>query len=790
MTGPGPLLEVGGRRWLCLWKALPPAAQRSAGEGFVLGVSVPGAGAELLDLSRLLLLNLALLLLAAAGVQATRAVERRLGDDISAGPWRAGFQERFLAGYLVLGLVLLVLVGASVDRVTHERIAGEAAARARAGLLQAVDQLRNVLTEQARTLAGSEYIAEMLEGQLTGARPAGPLDNQQGMVFKSDGTLLLDETLGNLEPAEAAGLLAAARRAPLVVQKDGEDLYVGTVIPLDLGGILDTGAQPAPRDQDAGGTGGFFFYRQRLDSWLVYSLADLVQGQITLRFDGRPMLASHPGSVFAGRIPPLAEPDLLVPMLDHPSAPGVLAAAGRPFALTGCQPLPAFVEPAGGGLQPRAVPALLTVTFPDREREYADQRRTTALFLAGLANLILLTALLLAVLMSWNIFRPVRLLMAASRSLAAGDYDAPLPEAGRDEVGRLADSFGRMRGELRSALDRLAARERFLATVLDRVTVGVAVIDADGRVAVLNPAGRQIVAGFHPDVSAEQAAVRLREQLQDGDPDRDRDHAAGQLRSADGRRTLRGAVAPLELPGGRRDTMLVFEDITGFLEAQKLAINAELARQVAHEIKNPADARSSSRCSCCAKAWQDRASASGPHREETVAAGAGPGGTAAQHRRRVQPAGPARRPGAPRRWTWRSGGRPGGRLRRRPDGGGAGPRWRSIRRRAAGAGGRGLAAQDPGQSHAELPGRRAPGRPAHRRGVGWRVAPAPRHPGLGRRRRRASPTMWPIVCSTRIFPPRARARGWGWPSAGTWPTAWGAASPWPTATTAPGPWPN
>jgi nitrogen fixation/metabolism regulation signal transduction histidine kinase len=46
-------------------------------------------------------------------------------------------------------------------------------------------------------------------------------------------------------------------------------------------------------------------------------------------------------------------------------------------------------------------------------------------------------------------------------------------------------------------------------------------------------------------------------------------------------------MAPLDLPDGRTDTMLVFEDVTEFLDTKKMAINAELARQVAHEIKNP-----------------------------------------------------------------------------------------------------------------------------------------------------------------------------------------------------------
>jgi signal transduction histidine kinase/HAMP domain-containing protein len=580
-------IEAGGRRWLCRWQPLPEDRQRTPGEGFLLGLARPTAAETLLDVSRLLLLDLALLLLAAAAVQAMRALERRLGGDRAPAPWRSGFQERFLAGYLVLGLVLLVLVGAAVDRVAHERIAGEAANRARTGLDQSIEQLRTLLADQARAMAASEYIEELLTGQISGARPLGPVSRQQGMIFDEKGGLLLDETLGNLQPDQAAALLEAARRAPLVVQRDGEDIYVGTVIPIDLGGLpaFTAAGGEGPRLRDDLPVRGFFYYRQRLDSWLLYSLANLVQGEITLRFDGQPLLASHPGPVFTGAIPPLAESALLEAMLDHPSAPGVAAAARRPFALTGCQPMPAFIEPAGGGLQRRAVPALLTVTFPDREREYAAQRRAITLFLAGLANLILLTALGLAVFMSWNIFRPLRLLMGATRSLAAGDYEAPLPESGRDEVGRLADAFGRMRGDLRAARDDLAARERFLATVLDRVTVGVAVVASDGTVAALNPAGRQILADFRPGIAEQDAARGLQRQVIAGQAGA----AAGaaQLRSADGRRTLRVALAPLDLPGGRDEAMLVFEDITDFLEAQKLAINAELARQVAHEIKNP-----------------------------------------------------------------------------------------------------------------------------------------------------------------------------------------------------------
>ena len=59
-------------------------------------------------------------------------------------------------------------------------------------------------------------------------------------------------------------------------------------------------------------------------------------------------------------------------------------------------------------IDPKGDMGNLALTFPDREREYAAQRRETVLFLTGLANLILLTALMLALLMSWNIFMTIR----------------------------------------------------------------------------------------------------------------------------------------------------------------------------------------------------------------------------------------------------------------------------------------------------------------------------------------------------------------------------------------------
>jgi len=574
-------MELAGATWLCRWNPLPAGAARTPGEGFLLGLRQSGRGADLLDLSRLMLLDLLLyFLLYGAG-----EVRRWLAGfgGLRGTAWAPGFQERFLSGYLLLGLFLLLVVGASVDRVGYERVRNEARDRTRAGMTLAVEQLRSLLVEQAASLAESDYIADLLNGQLAGNRPVGPMEKRQGMVFAADGTLLLDETLSDLDDTEAAALLDAGRDAPMVVIHEYGTLYVGTVIPLDLEGF--PGMAPEGDEMGHGGEapGGFFFYRQVLDADLIAGIADLVQGQATLRVDGQPVLASHPGPVFSGAAPLLADPAMMAELFDHPSGTGVFASLDRPFAYTGTNPLPAFARSGSGRLERRKAPAVLVLDFPDREREHVVQRRATVLFLAGLANLILLTAMVLALLLSWNIFRPLRLLLTATRSLAQGDFEAPLPEAGRDEVGLLAGAFDLMRGELRSARSRLEARERFLTTVLDRVTVGVAVVDDAGRTVALNPAGRKILEDFHPDLTPEASLARLLEELGAGGAG----PRATELRAPDGRRTVRGARAPLALPGGRTDTMLVFEDITEFLATQRMAINAELARQVAHEIKNP-----------------------------------------------------------------------------------------------------------------------------------------------------------------------------------------------------------
>jgi signal transduction histidine kinase len=615
-------LKVGGAGWLCRWMPLGPAAARTPGEGFLVGIRRATPTEVLLDVSRLLLADA--LLLAALAVIA-RVTERRRR------PWvPSGFQEKFLAGYLVLGLLLLLVVGLSVDRVGYGRVREEARQQAREGLAMALQQLGGVLADEARALVGSGR----LDAALSGEAPAADPELRRVVLLRDDGTVLFDGSEKPLLAEEAAALLDAVRTAPVVLAVEGSGLQAMVAVPVALGAgeqdvpsaakaagnvdvagvtaaIMDAGDWEATGEAFApagpfghGGVinDGVLLYRQRLDGALVSGLAGILRGEVMISVDGLPALASHPEGLFQGQRPPLLEPGLMATLFDHPLGAGLASPPGRPFACDAAQPLPAFARDADGRLARRLAPAALGVSFPGREREFAAQQRANILFLAGLANLILLTALLLALLMSWSLFRPLRVLMGATQSLARGDFSAPLPPAGHDEVGSLAGAFGAMRAQLEVAQADLAARERFLATVLERVTVGVAVMAPTGELVVANPAGRAILARFWPALPVETAALRLRDGLEAAAAG---GVAAAELAGDGGRLTLRGAMAPLDDAAPAGDRMLVFEDISEFLATKKLALNAELARQVAHEIKNPLTPIQLS-VQLLGQAWRDR----------------------------------------------------------------------------------------------------------------------------------------------------------------------------------------
>lgn len=263
-------------------------------------------------------------------------------------------------------------------------------------------------------------------------------------------------------------------------------------------------------------------------------------------------------------------------------------------------------------------PTLVTNALQVQEanREYQER----ALAREGLRNmyigtltlslfLAVLGAILLAVLLGNQLAQPLLLLAQGMRQVASGDLTPKLALQSRDELGGLTRSFADMTQQLAearsAALDNLQQLEQAranLQTILDNLTAGVIVLDAQGCIVSCNPGATRIlrvpVAVYEtqsllqlPQLQGFAAAVlQAFEQLGTSMEAHELDHwqksfelhASGQGLSHTSVTLLaRGAM----LPDGTR--LLVFDDISEIVSAQRAQAWGEVARRLAHEIKNP-----------------------------------------------------------------------------------------------------------------------------------------------------------------------------------------------------------
>ncbi len=223
-------------------------------------------------------------------------------------------------------------------------------------------------------------------------------------------------------------------------------------------------------------------------------------------------------------------------------------------------------------------------------------------------SLVLLMALLAAVYgalyFSERLVRPVQDLIAGTRAVAKGDFDTRLLRPSHDEIGFLVTSFNDMTKKLARAREEaersqaaVEAERAALAVILARLTSGVISLEPDLRVRVANQAagvilgvdfdgaaGRPLaeIAAGHP-LLAELHEV-LQRHLESGETEW-REQVT--LRTDAGRRELVCACTTLPGDAGAQGLVLVFDEVTQLLQAQRQAAWGEVARRLAHEIRNP-----------------------------------------------------------------------------------------------------------------------------------------------------------------------------------------------------------
>jgi nitrogen fixation/metabolism regulation signal transduction histidine kinase len=230
---------------------------------------------------------------------------------------------------------------------------------------------------------------------------------------------------------------------------------------------------------------------------------------------------------------------------------------------------------------------------------------TLSLFLAVFG------AVLLAVILGNQLARPLLLLAAGVSEVAAGDLSPKPALQGKDELGGLTRAFADMtqqladaRGAVEKSMGQVSAARANLQTILDNLTAGVVVLDAEGRIQTCNPGAARILRVPLDESGGRKlaeidglasfgAAVQQRfDEFLNDRSQRELDHwqqsfelntghTSGAPRSDVVTLVARGA----EMPGTAR--LLVFDDISEIVSAQRAQAWGEVARRLAHEIKNP-----------------------------------------------------------------------------------------------------------------------------------------------------------------------------------------------------------
>ena len=221
------------------------------------------------------------------------------------------------------------------------------------------------------------------------------------------------------------------------------------------------------------------------------------------------------------------------------------------------------------------------------ERSRANQLKFNAALLLG-ALVIVGLSILTAMRLADRLVRPVGELVTAAGRIEAGDFTARVPvTASEDEVQTLAAAFNRMTGRLeeqttalRTANIQLDTRRAFIEAVLSSVTAGVVAVDSALKILLLNRSAENFLEKHQAEIEG-QALASVSPELDEFM--RGEQSEANVLIASEGaQRTL--AVKRLRYADG---SVLTFDDITDQLSDQRRAAWSDIARRIAHEIKNP-----------------------------------------------------------------------------------------------------------------------------------------------------------------------------------------------------------
>ncbi len=230
------------------------------------------------------------------------------------------------------------------------------------------------------------------------------------------------------------------------------------------------------------------------------------------------------------------------------------------------------------------------------DQQRVNVQRAFAIMYAIITLILLLSAIWIGLAFANRLVQPIRRLIDATDAVSAGNLYVQVPtQRSEGDIGRLGQTFNAMIAEIRTQQNRLLAssnaldrRRQFTEAVLSGVSVGVIGLSESGIIAIANPVADRILGGALSGRRISEVAPEINALFEEAKANRSRGlQRQVEMRLGGRDLTLFVRVTSEQAVAGDRGYVITLDDITDLVTAQRTSAWADVARRIAHEIKNP-----------------------------------------------------------------------------------------------------------------------------------------------------------------------------------------------------------
>ncbi|MFO7916145.1 MAG: ATP-binding protein [Candidatus Krumholzibacteriales bacterium] len=483
-------------------------------------------------------------------------------------PRALGFKQKLLLSFFLVSIIPVAAMGVFSNRFIEDRYKEEARREARTGVRGAVSLMKHSLMSEAELLAGSQYLGDILKGKKRPEIRDVSIGKAPRFTLFTEDRVLLDESLSNFGQPDAGKLLEGGRLQEVTATYAPPNVFGGVVIPIAI---------------PSGGK-GYLYYRRILDDEFAEGISRVLGKDVNLYYRGVLKASSQRDLFSAGFLSSLLSPTLF---LDVGLGGSEIDISRESVGEYSYQVASVPVEPLRG-----SEPAVLSVPMIYQPALVQREKDKTFGLLLGVLALLFALAVTLGVFLAEKIFRPIAQLREGTGRIMEGDLEFRLEAEAPDEIGQFVESFNSMTSALSSAREKLMERQKYLTTVMDNIGTGVISSGSDGRIMTLNPAGERILNILHEEIVGQRPSMIERKGLERFFSLFNVEAAGSEEREVvlevEGeRRTIKAVITSLSNQDEQMGKVIVFDDLTELIETKKLSAWVEMARQIAHEVKNP-----------------------------------------------------------------------------------------------------------------------------------------------------------------------------------------------------------